>query len=107
MLDVRQAEQLVAVASAEIPDFERRIQQQENFISTLLGNNPGPIARGIKLTDQPHLPEVPEGIPSRLLERRPDIRAAEAELRAANAQIGVAKAAYFPQITLTANRRWC
>jgi multidrug efflux system outer membrane protein len=103
MLDVRQAEQLVAVAAENIPDQERRIQQQENFLSTLLGNNPGPIARGMKLTEQTHLPEVPAGIPSRLLERRPDIRAAEAQLMAANAQIGVAKAAYFPQITLTAN----
>jgi len=103
MLDVRQAEQLVAVAAERIPDLERSIQQQENFISTLLGNNPGPIARGMKLTEQPHLPEVPAGIPSRLLERRPDIRAAEAQLMAANAQIGVARAAYFPQITLTAN----
>ena len=103
MLDVRQAEQLVSVAAETIPDLERRIQQRENFISTLLGNNPGPIARGMKLTDQPHLPDVPVGIPSRLLERRPDIRAAEAQLIAANAQIGVAKSAYFPQITLTAN----
>jgi multidrug efflux system outer membrane protein len=103
MLDVRQAEQLVSTAAEEIPDLERRIQQQENFISTLLGNNPGPIARGMKLTDQPHLPEVPAGIPSRLLERRPDIREAEAQLIAANARIGVAKAAYFPQITLTGN----
>lgn len=103
MLDVRQAEQLVAVAAENIPDLERRIQQQENYISTLLGNNPGPVARGMKLTEQPHLPEVPAGIPSRLLERRPDIRQAEAQLIAANAQIGVAKAAYFPQITLTAN----
>jgi outer membrane protein, multidrug efflux system len=101
LLDVRQAEQLVATAAEEIPDLERRIQQQENFISTVLGNNPGPIARGMKLTDQPHLPEVPAGIPSRLLERRPDIREAEAQLIAANAQIGVAKAEYFPQITLT------
>ncbi len=103
MLDVRQAEQLVAVAAETIPDLERRIQQQENFISTLLGNNPGPIARGMKLTEQPHLPDVPAGIPSRLLERRPDIRAAEGQLMAANAQIGVAKAAYFPDIALTAN----
>ena len=102
-LDVRQAEQLVAVAAENIPDLERRIQQLENFISTLLGNNPGPIARGLMLTEQPHLPEVPAGIPSRLLERRPDIRAAEAQLIAANAQIGVARAAYFPQITLTAD----
>ena len=103
MLDVRQAEQLVATAAEEIPDFERRIQQQENFISTLLGNNPGPVARGIKLTEQPHLPQVPAGIPSALLERRPDIRAAEAQLVAANAQIGVARAAYFPQVSLTGN----
>ncbi len=103
LLDVRQAEQLVDVAAESIPDFQRHIQQQENLISTLLGKNPGPIARGMTLTDQPHLPEVPPGIPSRLLERRPDIRAAEAELMAANAQIGVAKAAYFPQITLTAD----
>jgi len=103
MLDVRQAEQLVAVAAETIPDLERRIQQEENFISTLLGNNPGPTARGMKLTEQPHAPEVPSGIPSNLLERRPDIRAAEAELIAANAQIGVARAAYFPQISLTAS----
>jgi multidrug efflux system outer membrane protein len=102
MLDVRQAEQLVAIAAENIPDLERRIQQQENLISTLLGNNPGPIARGLKLTEQPHLPEVPAGIPSRLLERRPDIRAAEAQLMEANALIGVAKAAYFPDIALTA-----
>ena len=103
MLDVRQAEQLVAIAAERIPDLERSIQQQENFISTLLGNNPGPVERGMKLTEQPHMPEVPAGIPSRLLERRPDIRAAEAQLMAANAQIGVARAAYFPQITLTAS----
>jgi multidrug efflux system outer membrane protein len=102
LLDVRQAEQLVDTAGETIPDLERRIEQQENFISTLLGNNPGPIARGMKLTDQPHAPDVPAGLPSTLLERRPDIREAEAELIAANAQIGVAKAAYFPQISLTA-----
>jgi outer membrane protein, multidrug efflux system len=102
MLDVRQAEQLVAVAAESIPELERRIHEQENFISTLLGNNPGPIDRGMTLTDQPLLPDVPAGIPSRLLERRPDIRAAEAQLVAANARIGVAKAAYFPDITLTA-----
>jgi multidrug efflux system outer membrane protein len=102
MLDVRQAEQLVDTAAETIPDLERRIEQQENFLSTLLGNNPGPIARGMKLTEQPHAPDVPAGLPSSLLERRPDIREAEAQLIAANAQIGVAKAAYFPQITLTA-----
>jgi multidrug efflux system outer membrane protein len=103
MLDVRQAEQLVSTAAENIPDLERRIAQQENFLSTLLGNNPGPITRGAKLTEQPHVPGIPAGLPSSLLERRPDIREAEAQLIAANAQIGVAKAAYFPQITLTAD----
>jgi outer membrane protein, multidrug efflux system len=102
MLDVRQAEQLVATAAESIPNLERQIQQEENFLSTLLGQNPGPIARGLKLTEQAHAPEVPAGIPSNLLERRPDIREAEAELISANAQIGVARAAYFPQISLTA-----
>ena len=103
MLDQRQAEQLVAAAAESIPDLERRIQQQENYISTLLGNNPGPIARGLPLIEQPHPPEVPAGLPSSLLERRPDIREAEQQLVAANAQIGVAKAAYYPNISLTAN----
>ncbi len=103
LLDVRQAEQLVFTAAETIPDLERQIEQQENFLSTLLGNNPGPIARGMTLTEQPHAPEIPAGLPSSLLERRPDIREAEAQLIAANAQIGVAKAAYFPQINLTAD----
>jgi outer membrane protein, multidrug efflux system len=101
MLDVRQAEQLVYTAAEQVPDLERRIQQQENLISTLLGKNPGPVTRGLKLTEQPHIPQVPAGLPSALLERRPDIREAEEQLVASNAQIGVAKAAYFPQITLT------
>ena len=101
MLDVRQAEQLVYTAAEQVPDLERRIQQQENLISTLLGKNPGPVTRGMKLTEQPHIPQVPAGLPSALLERRPDIRQAEEQLVAFNAQIGVAKAAYFPQITLT------
>lgn len=103
MIDVRQAEQLVATAAENIPDLERRIEQQENYISTLLGNNPGPIARGLPLIQQPHAPEVPAGLPSTLLERRPDIRQAEEQLIAANAHIGVAKAAYYPNISLTAN----
>ena len=103
MLDQRQAEQLVAAAAESIPDLERRIQQQENYISTLLGNNPGPIARGLPLTEQPHPPEIPADLPSALLERRADIRQAEEQLVAANAQIGVAKAAYYPNISLTAN----
>jgi len=103
LLDVRQAEQLVFAAGASIPDLEERIEQQENFISTLLGQNPQSIPRGRKLLDQPHPLEVPAGLPSSLLERRPDIRQAEQQLIAANAQIGVAKAAYFPQISLTAD----
>jgi outer membrane protein, multidrug efflux system len=101
MLDVRQSEQLVYTAATEIPDFERQIAQQENAISILLGNNPGDVPRGLKLTEQPHAPVVPVGLPSSLLERRPDIHEAEANLIAANAQIGVARAAYFPQISLT------
>lgn len=102
MLDVRQAEQLVFTAGAEIPALEQQIEQQENLISILLGDNPGPISRGKKLTEQEHTPSVPVGLPSSLLERRPDIRQAEEQLVAANAQIGVARAAYFPQIPLTA-----
>jgi len=102
MMDVRQSEQLVYSAAATIPDLERRIEQQENFISILLGRNPGPIKRGASLTEQPLLPDVPAGLPSSLIERRPDIQSAEQQLVAANAQIGVAKAAYYPQIALTA-----
>jgi multidrug efflux system outer membrane protein len=103
LLDVRQAEQLVFTAGSEIPSLEQQIEQQENFISTLLGNNPGPVPRGKALTDQPHSSTVPAGLPSSLLERRPDIRQAEQQLIAANAQIGVARSLYFPQIALTAN----
>ena len=101
MLDVRQSEQLVFTAAAEIPALEQQIEQQENLISILLGKNPDSVSRGQKLIDQAHPPEVPPGLPSALLERRPDIRAAEQQLIAANAQIGVAKAAYFPQISLS------
>ncbi|MGA3091557.1 MAG: efflux transporter outer membrane subunit [Terriglobales bacterium] len=102
LLDVRQSEQLVYTAATEVPDLERQVAQQENAISLLLGSNPRDIPRGLKLTDQPHAPEVPAGLPSALLERRPDIREAEGNLVAANAQVGVARAAYFPQISLTA-----
>jgi multidrug efflux system outer membrane protein len=102
LLDVHQAEQLVFAAAASIPDLEGRIEQQENLISTLLGQNPHGVTRGRKLVDQPHALEVPAGLPSSLLERRPDIRQAEQQLVAANAQIGVAKADFFPQISLTA-----
>ena len=101
MLDQRQSEQLVYTAAAQVPDLERQIEQQENNLSILLGNNPGAIPRGLQLTDEPHPPEVPAGLPAALLERRPDIRQAEESLIAANAQIGVARAAYFPQISLT------
>jgi multidrug efflux system outer membrane protein len=103
ILDVRQAEQLVYTAAADIADVQRRIAQQEDYLSILLGNTPGPITpRGKELIDQPHAPMVPAGLPSALLERRPDIRQSEGLLIAANARIGVARAAYFPDISLTA-----
>ena len=102
ILDVRQAEQLVYTATGQIADQERRIEQQENLLSILMGNNPAGVPRGTELTAQIHAPEVPAGLPSSLLERRPDIRRAEQLMVAANAQIGVARAAYFPQISLTA-----
>ena len=101
LLDVRQGEQLVYGAAESIPNAERQIEQTENQISLLLGRNPGPVTRSRLLTEQQTPPEVPAGLPSSLLERRPDIQAAEQILVAANANIGVAKAAYFPQITLT------
>jgi multidrug efflux system outer membrane protein len=101
LLDVRQSEQLVYTAAATIPDLEKRIEQQENLISILLGRNPGPVARGLSLVENVVPPEVPAGLPSSLLDRRPDVQAAEHTLVAANARIGIAKAAYFPQITLT------
>ena len=102
MLDVRQSELLVYTAAGTIPDLERRIEQQENLISVLLGKNPAPVTRGKPLVESATLPTVPAGLPSSLLERRPDIQSSEQQLVAANARIGVAKAAYFPQITLTA-----
>ena len=101
MLDVRQAEELVYQASQTIPDTERLVEQTENQISLLLGNNPGSIPRGQSLTEQQELPAVPTGLPSSLLERRPDIRAAENNLEAQHALIYAAKAAYFPRISLT------
>jgi multidrug efflux system outer membrane protein len=101
LLDVRQAEQLVFTAGAEIPALEQQIEQQENFLSILLGQNPGDIPRGQTLTEQRQPPQVPPGLPSSLLERRPDIRQAEEQLVAANAEIGVARAAYFPDISLS------
>jgi multidrug efflux system outer membrane protein len=100
-LDVSQSEQLVYTASESIPDLERQIEQEENVLSILLGQNPGPIPRGLPLTEQPAPEAVPAGLPSELLQRRPDIRQAEDNVMAANAQIGVAKAAFFPSISLT------
>jgi multidrug efflux system outer membrane protein len=100
-LDVSQAEQLVYTASETIPDLERQIQQQENVLSVLLGENPQSIPRGRALTEQPVPQNVPAGLPSELLERRPDVRQVEENMVAANAQIGVAKAAFFPNLSLT------
>jgi outer membrane protein, multidrug efflux system len=100
-LDVRQAEAELASTAAQIPDLERQIAQTEHQLSVLLGRNPGSISRGRPLTGQTAPPTVPAGLPSALLERRPDIRQAEQTLVAANARIGVAKAAFFPQIFLT------
>jgi multidrug efflux system outer membrane protein len=100
-LDVSQAEQFLYTATAQIASTQRDIAQSENALSLLLGRIPGDIARG-KTLDQFNFPaEVPPGLPSSLLERRPDIRQAEETLIAANAQIGVAKALYFPQISLS------
>ena len=99
--DVYQAETLVQQAEAEVISLKQAIAQTENNLSILLGRNPGDIPRGLNLVDQPHLPEVPPGLPSALLQRRPDVRRAEENLVAANANVGVAKAAFFPQISLT------
>ena len=100
-LDVLQAQQTLDTANATVPDLQRAIAQEENAISILLGNYPQSITRGRPLIDQPLPPEVPGGLTSSLLERRPDIREAEQHLMAANAEIGVAKAQFFPQISLT------
>jgi multidrug efflux system outer membrane protein len=99
--DYQQAESQYREAAAQVPELEREIGQQENFIRVLLGQNPGPIPRGRDI-DALLFPAVPGGLPASLLERRPDILQAEQNLIAANANIGVAKAAYFPNISLTA-----
>ena len=100
-LDVLQAQQVLDTANAEIPNLEREIGQEEDAINILLGNYPNGVPRGLALVDQEIPPEVPTGLTSSLMERRPDIREAEQILVAANAEIGVAKAQFFPQVTLT------
>jgi multidrug efflux system outer membrane protein len=101
LLDLRQAEQLVDTAEETIPELQQQIEQTENRITLLLGQNPGGIVRGQDFMNQELPPDVPAGLPSALLERRPDILAAEQNLVAANANIGVAKAEYFPRISLS------
>ena len=100
--DVYQAQLLVQQAEAEVITLKQSIEQTENQLSLLLGRNPGGIPRGLPLIDQPHLTEIPVGLPSAILERRPDVLQSEEALVAANANVGVAKAAFFPQIPLTA-----
>ncbi len=100
-LDVKRAEEALASAAAAVPEVERRIAQTEDRLSILLGQNPGPIPRGEALDQQHMPPDIPAGLPSALLERRPDIGAAEERVVAANARIGEAKAEFFPQISLT------
>jgi len=101
--DVRQAEQLLYTATSEIPQIEQQIQQQENAIALLLGENPGPIAHTDPNALTPPPQNLPTGLPSQLLERRPDIQQAEATLIAANAQIGVARAQFFPSLSISAS----
>jgi len=100
-LDLRKAEVEMTSTAAAIPDLERQVAQKENALSILMGRNPEAIARGKSLSDQTIPPNVPAGLPSDLLEQRPDIRQAEQGLIAANANIGEAKAAFYPSITLT------
>jgi len=100
-LDVRQFEAEVASPAASVAEFERQVAQQENALSVLVGQNPGAIARGRALTEMAGLIPVPAGVPSALLGNRPDVRGAEATLRAATARIGVAQAAFLPTFTIT------
>jgi len=100
-LEVSRAEAALAAAAATIPDLEQQIVAQENLICFLLGRDPGPIPRGAGLTEQALPPQVPAGLPSALLERRPDLRQAEEQLVSANARVGVATANFYPKISLT------
>ena len=101
-LETARAQAAVAMTASAIPDLERQIAVQENSVRLLLGAAPGPIARKRTLLEQSLPPEVPAGLPSSLLERRPDVMEAESAVRAANARVGIATAAYFPTIGLTA-----
>jgi multidrug efflux system outer membrane protein len=103
LADLRQAEELEYAASVQIPQLEQQIQQEENSIRLLLGSNPGSVARTDPNVLAPVPQDLPVGLPSRLLERRPDIRQAEQQLIAANARIGVARAQFFPQFSITAS----
>jgi outer membrane protein, multidrug efflux system len=99
--DVRQAEQLLYTATSQIPQLEQQIQQDENALKLLLGENPGPVAHTARDVLAPAPQDLPTGLPSQLLERRPDIQQAEQTLVAANAQIGIARAQFFPQLSIT------
>lgn len=99
--DVRESEQLLYTASSQIPQLEEQIQQQENALAFLTGENPGPITHQDPNALTPPPQNLPVGIPSQLLERRPDVQESEAQLIAANAQIGVARAQFFPNLTIS------
>lgn len=101
-LETSRAQAALSNVAAVIPDLQRQIVAQEAALDLLLGRNPGPIPRGATLADQYDPPEVPAGLPATLLERRPDLREAEQNLIAANANVGVAKANFFPTISLSA-----
>jgi multidrug efflux system outer membrane protein len=101
--DLRQAEELLFTASSELPQLEQQVQQQENGLRLLLGENPGPVAHTDPSALTPPPQDLPTGIPSQLLERRPDIQQSEAQLKAANANIGVARAQFFPQLSISAS----
>jgi outer membrane protein, multidrug efflux system len=100
-LETARAQAALSNVAATIPQIESQIVAQENALNLLLGRNPGPIARGAALVDQYDPPDVPAGLPATLLERRPDLREAEQNLIAANANVGVAKTNFFPTISLS------
>jgi multidrug efflux system outer membrane protein len=104
-ITVQQARSQYQTAAAQIPKLERQIAETENVLSLLLGRNPGPIPRGRNITAL-RMPDIPKDLPSTLLEQRPDILQSEQQLIAANAQIGAAKALYFPSISLTGSYGW-